>query len=51
MGQKVAEVMNGYKSAGTHSAVFTASDLTSGVYFYTLETSSGRLTKKMMLMK
>lgn len=51
LGQKVAEVFDGYKSSGTHSLVFDASSLTSGVYFYTLETMNGRLTKKMMLMK
>jgi len=51
LGQKVTEIFDGYKSSGTHSMVFDASGLTSGVYFYTIETMTGRLTKKMMLMK
>ncbi len=51
MGQQVAEVFNGYKPAGQHSIAYNGAGLTSGIYFYTLETASGRLTKKMMLMK
>ncbi|MBP7542348.1 MAG: T9SS type A sorting domain-containing protein, partial [Ignavibacteriaceae bacterium] len=51
MGQQVAGIYDGYKSSGSHSIVFNGSGLTSGVYFYTLETMSGRITKKMMLMK
>jgi len=51
MGQQVAGIYDGYKSSGSHSIAFNGSGLTSGVYFYTLETMSGRITKKMMLMK
>ena len=51
MGQQVAEVFNGYKPAGQHSIAYNGAGLTSGIYFYTLETATGRLTKKMMLMK
>jgi hypothetical protein len=51
LGQQVAELLNGYQSAGSHSVVFDGANLTSGVYLYTLESDSGRLTGKMMLMK
>ncbi|MEQ9264788.1 MAG: DUF1501 domain-containing protein, partial [Balneolaceae bacterium] len=38
-------------TAGEHSIQFNASNLPSGVYIYTLETSQGKLTRKMTLIK
>lgn len=38
-------------TAGDHSIQFNASNLPSGVYIYTLETSQGKLTRKMTLIK
>jgi len=50
-GQLVKELVNGRVSAGNHSINFSASDLNSGIYFYTLEKGSTKLSKKMLLIK
>ncbi len=57
LGEKVAEIFNGMKSAGTHSFVWDAasSRYSSGVYFYQLKarTAKGEFSeiKKMTLLK
>ena len=51
IGNEVAVVVNEMKSAGTHQATFTAQGLSSGVYYYTLQSGSFNETKKMILMK
>ena len=51
LGQKVMEVANREFSAGNHSVSINASQLTSGMYFYKLETSDFSKTMKMMLLK
>jgi hypothetical protein len=51
LGQTLATLVNGYKEAGRHNEIFTADQLPTGVYFYTLTTSAGAQTKKMMLVK
>ncbi len=51
IGKEVATLYNGLKDAGTHSAVFNAENLPSGIYFYTLTTDFGMLSRKMMLVK
>ena len=50
-GRIVAALVNGHLGAGVHSAVFTADNLASGVYFYKLTAGSFTDTKKMVLMK
>ena len=50
-GQKIAELVNEKLSAGNHSVSFEAASISSGVYFYRLQTSQGVITKKMMLIK
>jgi len=50
-GQLVKELVNGRVSAGNHSVNFNAENLNSGIYFYTLETVSTKLSKKMLLIK
>jgi len=50
-GQKVATVANEFMSAGNHSVVFNASDLSAGVYFYTVKAGSFAKTMKMTLLK
>jgi hypothetical protein len=50
-GQLVKELVNEKKPAGNHSINFNASDLNSGIYFYTLETGSTKLSKKMLFVK
>ena len=55
-GQRVQTLVNASMSAGAHQAVWRGLDesgrsLSSGVYFYRLETGSYSQTRKMMLMK
>jgi hypothetical protein len=50
-GQKVATLINGMVESGSHSVTFDASNLTSGVYFYTLSANGISATSKMILMK
>jgi hypothetical protein len=55
LGKEVAILVNDYLSAGTYSTLFEASsagkNLSSGVYFYRIETNQFSQTKKFMLMK
>lgn len=51
IGQEVASLFNGVRSAGTHEIYFDASKLSSGIYFYQIQTESFKSTKKMILMK
>lgn len=51
LGNKVATLVNGYKSAGMHSVDFNASNLASGIYFYKIVTTGFIQTKKMILEK
>jgi hypothetical protein len=52
LGQKVASLLNSENmSAGNHSVSFNASNLSSGVYFYSLKAGNNVITKKMMLVK
>jgi hypothetical protein len=51
LGEKVATLVNGEFKAGYYTINFDARDLTSGVYFYRIETSSWKDVKKMILVK
>ena len=51
LGQEVALIVNEVKEAGQHSINFDASGLTSGAYFYTIETPFFKQTRKMLLAK
>ncbi len=56
LGQEMSKVVNNTFTAGSHTINFNASNLSSGLYFYTLEAkgvdgSSYLMSKKMMLMK
>ena len=51
LGQKVAELFNGEKAAGSHSIEWNAGNFNSGIYFYELKTEKYSLTKKLILMK
>ena len=51
LGREVADLANNVYAAGTHEVEFDASDLASGIYFYTIKTAQGNITKKMLLVK
>ncbi|MGA7160887.1 MAG: carboxypeptidase regulatory-like domain-containing protein [Bacteroidota bacterium] len=51
LGQVVATLVDGNQNAGTYNVTFNASALSSGVYFYRIESGSFSAVKKMMLLK
>jgi hypothetical protein len=51
MGKEVARLVDGRQSAGQYTAQFDASDLSSGLYIYRLDTPEYRETRTMMLVK
>lgn len=51
LGQEVALLLNKEMEAGTYDLKFDASELTSGVYFYSLYTGNFVQTKKMILIR
>jgi hypothetical protein len=51
LGNEVATLVNEDKSPGEYEVSFDATGLTSGLYFYRLETDNSVLTKKMLLLK
>ncbi|MDP1678067.1 MAG: T9SS type A sorting domain-containing protein [Bacteroidota bacterium] len=51
LGREAATLVNETKEAGTYSAKFDGSKLSSGIYFYTLQAGNFIATKKLTLMK
>ncbi len=51
MGQEVATYIDGFLKSGVYNVDFDGSNLSSGIYFYTLKTTDFVETKKMMLVK
>jgi len=56
IGQKVYTLVEGYQPAGNHSVQWNGLDqngnqVSSGIYFYSLKTNSGLITKSMVLLK
>jgi hypothetical protein len=51
LGREVLTLVNEFRSAGNHNVEFNASALSSGVYFYRLETDNFTDTKRMLLVK
>ena len=51
LGQKVATVVNKELTAGSHKYQFKASNLSSGIYFYKIQSNDFVQIKKMMLLK
>ncbi len=51
LGQKVADLVSGKLQAGYHEVDFNASNLSSGVYLYRLESGGNSIVKKMLLLK
>jgi len=50
-GRQVAELVNGFRQAGSHEVTFDASQLASGVYLYRLSTPGFTAISKMTLLK
>jgi hypothetical protein len=50
-GKVVSTIVNGNVDAGRHNITFNAENLSSGIYFYKLETESFADVKKMMIIK
>jgi len=48
---EVAEVARGFHRTGTYRADFNAATISSGVYFYVLESESVRIARKLILMR
>jgi hypothetical protein len=51
LGQEVKTIYQGTQRAGNHSIMFNATQLPSGVYFYSIQAGNYSEVKKMMLMK
>ena len=50
-GQQLAVLVDGMLEAGAHTVNFDAANLSSGVYVYTLQSGSGSLSRKMVLVR
>ena len=51
-GKKVADLVNGSKSAGSHNVKFSGAQLTSGIYYSVMQVNGKTVgKKKMMLIK
>ena len=51
LGEEILQLVNEYKNSGSYSVNFDASKLSSGIYFYTLDSGSFVSTKKMIVLK
>ncbi len=51
IGEKINTIYMGEIHKGTHLFSFNAKNITSGIYFYTVKTNFGTITKKMLLIK
>jgi hypothetical protein len=51
LGREVRKLVNETKTAGYYSVDFNASEFSSGVYFYKLESNGFSDVKRMMLIK
>ena len=51
LGQEVAELYNGHQSYGSHSLIWDASNMASGVYYITMQLNGQVENNKVMLIK
>jgi hypothetical protein len=50
-GSMVSELVKGNYSSGSYEVIFDASKLTSGIYFYKIQSGDFTSVRKMMLIK
>lgn len=50
-GRGIAELVSGWRSAGSYEAAFDGSNLTSGIYVYSLEAGAYKVSGKLVLLK
>ncbi|MBL8006587.1 MAG: T9SS type A sorting domain-containing protein, partial [Ignavibacteria bacterium] len=50
-GNEISTLTGGYRNAGSYEISFNASELSSGIYFYTLTANGASVSKKMLLIK
>jgi hypothetical protein len=51
LGEKILDLQNSYQSSGNYEIILPASNLSSGVYYCTIQTSSGIITKRIVVVK
>ncbi len=51
LGRRIATLVDGFQTSGTHEVRFDAGAFVSGLYLYSLETESTKLTRTMTLVK
>jgi hypothetical protein len=51
LGERVAVLAEGYRTASVHRVFFDASRLPSGMYFYRLETPGGVKTRRLQIIR
>ena len=51
LGQKVKDLVNEVKESGSYNITFNASSISSGIYFYRIETQQFSEVKKMIVLK
>lgn len=51
LGQKVVQLVNGIQSSGNHNVSFDASNLTTGIYVYRLQSGELSVSRKLLLIK
>jgi flagellar hook assembly protein FlgD len=51
LGRTVSNLYSGSQSSGTHTVAWNASNVNSGVYFYTFSNGESVVTKKLMVVK
>ncbi|MFA6457273.1 MAG: cellulase family glycosylhydrolase [Bacteroidota bacterium] len=51
LGREIMRLVDGMRNAGKHAVTFDATQVSSGIYFYTLQTDGFRETRKLSVMK
>ncbi len=51
IGKQVSQIYNGYLKSGSYNFNFDGTNLSSGVYYYSVTTDYGSINKKMLLLK